>query len=92
MLCFRGQNDDMSLDETVYNVFEAMRFARQGKAPGVGKVHTFSVFTPRKNGTIVSQRLKGKGIDFLRKQYDENFGPKLVPKDFELIKGIWERY
>jgi 20S proteasome alpha/beta subunit len=92
MLCFRGQNEDMALDDTVYNVFEAMRFARQGQAPGVGKIHAFSVLTPNKNGTITAKRLRRKGIEFLKKQYDENFGPKPVPPDFELIRGIWQRY
>jgi len=92
MLCFRGQNEDMPLDDTVYNVFEAMRFARQGQAPGVGKIHAFSVLTPNKNGTIIARRLRRKGIEYLKKQYDDNFGPRPVPRDFELIKGIWQRY
>jgi ATP-dependent protease HslVU (ClpYQ) peptidase subunit len=92
MLCFRGQNNDMRLGNTVYNVFEAMRFARQGQAPGVGKIHAFSILTPRKNGTLVARRLKGKGIDFLKKQYDESFGPKSILRELKLIKGIWERY
>lgn len=92
ILCFRGQNEDMSLGDTVYNVFEAMRFARQSQAPSVGKVHAFSVLAPRANGTIVAKRLRGRGIDYLRKQYDDNFGPKPIPRNFSLIKGIWQRY
>jgi hypothetical protein len=43
VLCYRGQNEDMSIDETVYNMFEATKYAWKTKAPGVGKVHAFSV-------------------------------------------------
>lgn len=91
MLCFRGQNEDMSLNETVYNVFEAMRFAHQASAPGVGKAHAFSYLSASANGRIIAKRLKRKGIDFFRSQY-EHLAPKKVGKRTDIPKRIWERY
>lgn len=91
MLCFRAQNGDLPLHQTVYNVFEAMRFAHLASAPGVGKSHAFSVLTTTSNGRIVAKRLKDKGLKFFREQYDL-LGPKDFPKTMEVPKRIWERY
>jgi ATP-dependent protease HslVU (ClpYQ) peptidase subunit len=91
MLCFRAQNEDLPVFQTVYNVFEAMRFARQASAPGVGKSHAFSVLRPASNGRIIRRRLKNKGLDFFKEQY-EHFGPQNLPGTMKVPKGIWERY
>lgn len=91
ILCFRGQNEDLPLHQTVYNIFEAMRFAHQASAPGVGKLHAFSVLTSTTNGRIVARRLKGKGLKFFKEQYDK-IGPQEFPKEMIVPKGIWERY
>ena len=92
MLCFRAQHSDLRLMETVYNIFEAMRFAHQANAPGVGRTHAFSVLSPTKNGRITAKRLKNAGQKFLREQYDV-LGPKAdSPKKVKIPKGIWERY
>jgi ATP-dependent protease HslVU (ClpYQ) peptidase subunit len=46
ILCVRRQNDELSISDTVYNVFEATQYARKAKTPGVGKLHAFSVLCP----------------------------------------------
>jgi 20S proteasome alpha/beta subunit len=86
ILCFRGQNEDLSLEDTVYNVFEATKFARKAKTPGVGKVHAFSVLLPRRR----QRRLRPSGIRKLGK-YFEKYGPHEVSK-LVLPKEHWERY
>lgn len=91
MLCFRGQNEDSPLHQTVYNVFEAMRFAHQASAPGVGKSHAFSVLSSSSNGRIVAKRLKQKGLKFFREKYDQ-LGPKEFPKSMKVPERIWEKY
>ena len=92
MLCFREQNEDLPLNHTVYNVFEAMRFAHQASAPGVGKGHAFSCLSTSSNGRIVAKRLKKIGRDFFREQYDQ-CGPKKSCKwDSVPPNRMWERY
>jgi 20S proteasome alpha/beta subunit len=86
VLCFRGQHEDSSLEGTAYNVFEATKFARMAKTPGVGKVHAFSVLLPGKR----QKRLRPSGIRKLRKYFDK-FGPHGI-SSLSLPKSHWERY
>jgi hypothetical protein len=91
MLCFRGQNGDLPLHQTVYNVFEAMRFAHKASAPGVGRHHAFSVLSTTKNGRIVAKGLRQKGKNFFKDQYNL-LGPKEFPETMEVPNGIWRKY
>lgn len=91
MLCFRGQHEDLPLFQTVYNVFEAMRFAHKASAPGVGKQHAFSVLSTTQNGRIIAKGLREKGKKFFKEQYDL-WGPKDLPETMKVPNGIWKRY
>jgi len=86
MLCFRQQGDHLSVEETIYNVFEGTKFARKAKVPGVGKLHAFSVLYPgRKQKT-----LRGSGTRAL-KEYFRRYGPQRLKK-IKLPNGSWEKY
>ena len=82
ILCYRQQNDDLAVDETLYSVYEATKFARRTKVPGVGKLHAFSVLSP---GRKQRRRLRE-----LSKCFDK-YGPQKVKK-VGLPKESWEQY
>lgn len=86
ILCFRRQHEELSLEQTAYNVFEATKFARKAKVPGVGKVHAFSVLSAKKK----QKRLRQAGIRRLDK-YFRKFGPQEVT-ELKLSNKHWGRY
>jgi ATP-dependent protease HslVU (ClpYQ) peptidase subunit len=86
ILCFRRQNEDLPVPDTVYNVFEATQFARKAKTPGVGKIHAFSVLYPGKR----QKRLRASGIRQLRKFWAK-YGPRDVP-DLDFSRDFWQSY
>ena len=86
LLCSRRQGDDLSIDESVYHVFEATKFARKAKVPGVGKIHAFSILYPKRK----QRRLRRRGLQRLKK-YFKNYGPQKVNR-VNLPNGSWERY
>ena len=86
ILCFRRQNEELDVADTVYNVFEATQYARKAKVPGVGKIHAFSVLYSGKR----QKRLRPSGIRKLR-EYFKKYGPKDVP-DLKFSDDFWERY
>jgi len=85
ILCFRQQNEDYSLADTLYNVFEATMFARKSKTPGVGKLHAFSVLYPGKQ-----KRLRNRGLKLMAEFFDK-FGPHGVP-NLKVSEECWEEY
>lgn len=85
ILCFRRQNEDYPLADTLYNIFEATMFARKSKTPGVGKIHAFSVLYPGKQ-----QRLRGRGLKLMA-EFFSKYGPDDVPNLF-VPKECWEEY
>jgi 20S proteasome alpha/beta subunit len=85
ILCFRQQNEDYPLADTLYNVFEATMFARKSKTPGVGKIHAFSVLYPDKQ-----KRLRGRGLKLMEEFFDK-FGPSSVP-NLKVSEECWEEY
>jgi hypothetical protein len=91
VLCFRGQNEDMSVAETLYNVYEATRFAYKSRVPGVGKLHAFSVIYPGKRGKIVAMSLRNRGIKLLEDQFTKT-GPRKLSKDFTIPFDALEKY
>jgi ATP-dependent protease HslVU (ClpYQ) peptidase subunit len=86
ILCVRRQNDDLSISDTVYNVFEATQYARKAKTPGVGKLHAFSVLYPGRR----QKRLRRSGLRELQKLF-KKYGPRDVP-DLDLPSDLWEKY
>jgi 20S proteasome alpha/beta subunit len=86
ILSYRQQHEEFSLEETAYNVVEATRFARKAKVPGVGKVHAFSVLTPKRK----QLRLRQGGIRRLNKYFDK-YGPQKIT-GLKLPRKHWERY
>jgi ATP-dependent protease HslVU (ClpYQ) peptidase subunit len=86
MLCYRQQNEELSIEETAYNLFEATKFARKAKVPGVGKLHAFSVLYPHRR----QRRLRERGLRQLKK-YFKRYGPQRVKK-LGLPKGSWQPY
>jgi 20S proteasome alpha/beta subunit len=86
ILSFRRQHGESTLEETTYNVFEATKFARKAKVPGVGKVHSFSVLAPkRKQG-----KLRRGAIRRLDKYFDK-YGPQEIT-GLKLPRKNWEKY
>jgi hypothetical protein len=86
MLCYRQQHEELSIEETAYNLFEATKFARKAKVPGVGKLHAFSVLYPHRR----QRRLRERGLRQLKK-YFKRYGPQRVKK-LGLPKGSWQPY
>lgn len=86
ILCFRRQNEDLLVADTVYNVFEATQFARKAKTPGVGKIHAFSVLYPGGR----QKRLRSSGIKQLREYFDK-YGPHDVP-ELKFSDKFWQDY
>jgi len=69
----REQNSGASLSATLYNVFEAKKYAE--RVPSVGEITSMSVM--KRDGMY---RITDEGLDFLLKRYKE-FGPKYVRRD-----------
>lgn len=86
ILCFRRQHEGLPLEETVYHLFEATRFARKANVPGVGKLHAFSILYPGRK----QRRLRQRGLRQLSEYFDE-YGPKKVKK-VGLPKECWQNY
>jgi 20S proteasome alpha/beta subunit len=86
ILCYRQQNEELSVDETLYNLYEATKFARRARVPGVGKLHAFSVLYPGRK----QRRLRQRGLRELSKYFDK-YGPQKAKK-VGIPKGSWERY
>jgi ATP-dependent protease HslVU (ClpYQ) peptidase subunit len=86
ILCYRRQHGELTLEETTYNVFEATKFARKARVPGVGKVHAFSVLAPKRK----QKRLRQGAIRKLEKYFDK-YGPQEIA-DLKLPKKHWENY
>jgi 20S proteasome alpha/beta subunit len=86
ILSFRRQHAQLTLDETTYNVFEATKFARKAKVPGVGKVHSFSVLAPKRK----QRKLRQGAIRKLDKYFDK-YGPQQIT-GLKLPKKHWENY
>ena len=91
VLCFRGQNEDMSVTETLYNVYEATRYAYKSKVPGVGRDHAFSVLYAGKGGKIIAKGLRNRGIKLLEKEFG-SVGPQKLPTTFRIPVDAVEEY
>lgn len=63
----------LSLEQTLYHVYEAMRLG--AIAPGVGKKHEISVIRPADNGKLKRWRPSAAGERYLAKLFNK-FGPK----------------
>lgn len=85
----REQSYDLSLEETIYNVYEAQRLAQI--APGVGKELAINVIGPpkRKGGLITEFALTDDGERYLERQYRKH-GLKPV-KNIKLERAYLER-
>jgi ATP-dependent protease HslVU (ClpYQ) peptidase subunit len=86
ILSFRQQHEELSLEETAYNVVEATKFARKAKVPGVGKVHAFSVLSPKGK----QRRLRQGGIRRLSKYFGK-YGPQKIG-ELKLPRKNWEKF
>ncbi|MGO9649637.1 MAG: hypothetical protein ACLPOO_16465 [Terriglobales bacterium] len=91
LLCFRQQDEETSLVHTLYNVYEATRFAYKAQVPGVGRHHAFSVLYAGKNGKVESHYVRTKGTNLLKSWY-EQYGPKDTPDTLELPDKVFKRY
>jgi hypothetical protein len=91
LLCFRRQDEETSLIHTLYNVYEATRFAYKAQVPGVGRHHAFSVLYAGKSGKIESHYVRTKGTNLLKSWY-EQYGPKDTPDALEVPDKVFKRY
>jgi 20S proteasome alpha/beta subunit len=91
LLCFRQQDEENSLIHTLYNVFEATRFAYKAQSPGVGKQHAFSILYAGEAGKVNSFYITNKGQDTLKAWYSE-YGPKETSKSLKLSDKFFRRY
>jgi hypothetical protein len=91
LLCFRQQDEENSLIHTLYNVFEATRFAYKAQSPGVGKQHAFSVLYAGKAGKVDSFYITNKGQNTLKSWYSD-YGPKETSKSLKLSDKFFRQY
>jgi ATP-dependent protease HslVU (ClpYQ) peptidase subunit len=91
VLCYRRQDEETSLVHTLYNVYEATRFAYKAQSPGVGRRHAFSVLYSGKRGRVESFYVRSTGMEFLKSCFGE-YGPKETPEFMELSEKFLKRY
>jgi hypothetical protein len=91
ILCYRRQHEDRSLAETLYNVYEATRFAYKAKAPGVGRIHAFSVLSLGKKGKTIARGVKSTGVKILEGQYKRIWKARL-PANFKIPADVLREY
>jgi hypothetical protein len=87
----RCVGDETSLVHTLYNVYEATRFAYKAQSPGVGRRHAFSVLYSGKRGQVESFYVRSRGVEFLKSWFGR-YGPKETPESMELSDKFLKRY
>jgi len=85
----RGQTATTSLEDTLYNVYEAKRYAE--KSPNVGaQTFIYVLYPPEQSeGNLVVKKITKDGYSYLRQRY-RRFGPKPNVKWERLPDGSLE--
>ena len=91
-LFFRQQLSGHKVSRTLYTVYESARLAYEAKAPGVGPMNSFYVFSPPDDDKepFKWSRLSEKGLSILE-DYWKQFGPRDLDHNITLDERYFSK-